>query len=62
MFGWSSTNPVYGGTGSGSVDESTCVSLLQGLEEAGFELNTTISDFYTEFLDERPTVGMNGQD
>ncbi|MCD7753299.1 MAG: glycoside hydrolase family 3 C-terminal domain-containing protein [Clostridiales bacterium] len=62
VFGWSSTNPVYGGTGSGSVDESTCVSLLQGLEEAGFELNTTISDFYTAFLDERPTVGMNGQD
>ncbi|MGM9538526.1 MAG: glycoside hydrolase family 3 C-terminal domain-containing protein [Candidatus Onthomonas sp.] len=62
VFGWSSTNPIYGGTGSGSVDESTCVTLLQGLEDAGFELNTTISDFYTAYQDARPYVGMGGQD
>jgi beta-glucosidase len=62
VFGWSSTNPIYGGTGSGSVDETTCVSLLQGLEDAGFELNTDISDFYTAYCSERPHVEMNGQD
>lgn len=62
VFGWSSTNPIYGGTGSGSVDESTCISLLRGLEDAGFELNTTISDFYTAYQNERPYVGMGGQD
>lgn len=62
VFGWSSTNPVYGGTGSGSVDESTCISLLQGLMDAGFELNTDISDFYTAYLDARPPVEMGGQD
>ncbi|MCD8085180.1 MAG: glycoside hydrolase family 3 C-terminal domain-containing protein [Clostridiales bacterium] len=62
VFGWSSTNPIYGGTGSGSVDTETCVTLLQGLEDAGYELNTDISDFYTEFCAERPTVGMLGQD
>ena len=62
VFGWSSTNPIYGGTGSGSVDESTCITLLQGLQNAGFELNTEISDFYTSYLDARPPVEMGGQD
>jgi len=62
VFGWSSTNPIYGGTGSGSIDESTCTSLLQGLEDAGYELNTKISDFYMNYLDTRPEVSMSGQD
>lgn len=62
VFGWSSTNPIYGGTGSGSVDTTTCITLLQGLEDAGFELNTTISDFYTAYCSERPAVEMGGQD
>ncbi len=34
VFGWASTNPIYGGTGSGTVDASTAVSLLDGLENA----------------------------
>lgn len=62
VFGWSSTNPIYGGTGSGSVDESTCITLLQGLTNSGFELNATISDFYASYLNERPHVEMGGQD
>lgn len=62
VFGWSSTNPIYGGTGSGSVDTNTCVTLLQGLEDAGYELNTEISDFYVNFLADRPPVEMGGQD
>ena len=40
VFGWASTNPCYGGTGSGSLSDAyETVSLLQGLENAGFELN-----------------------
>ncbi len=62
VFGWSSTNPIYGGTGSGSVDTSTAISLLQGLEDAGYELNTEISDFYVNYRSDRPQVEMNGQD
>lgn len=62
VFGWASTNPIYGGTGSGSVDTTTCITLLKGLENAGFELNTTLSDFYTAYETTRPTIGMNGQD
>ena len=39
VFGWASTNPIYGGTGSGTVDTATAVGILQGLENAGFETN-----------------------
>lgn len=63
VFGWSSTNPVYGGTGSGSLSDAyPTVSLLEGLENAGFEVNQTLVDFYTSYRAARPTVGMWGQD
>ncbi|WP_294451648.1 glycoside hydrolase family 3 N-terminal domain-containing protein [uncultured Gemmiger sp.] len=63
VFGWSSTNPVYGGTGSGSLsDQYPTVSLLEGLTAAGFEINQTLTDFYTDFRTTRPSVSMMGQD
>jgi beta-glucosidase len=63
VFGWSSTNPVYGGTGSGSLSAAyPTVSLLEGLTNAGFEVNQDLVDFYTEYCDTRPTIGMFGQD
>lgn len=63
VFGWSSTNPVYGGTGSGSLSNSFhIVSLLEGLSNAGIETNEKISDFYSEYRDERPEVGLFEQD
>ena len=58
VFGWGSTMPVYGGTGSGSVDESTAVTLLQGLKNAGFILNDELSQFYVDYCADRPVVGM----
>ncbi|NCB62828.1 MAG: beta-glucosidase, partial [Clostridia bacterium] len=63
LFGWSSTNPVYGGTGSGGLSDTyPTVSLLEGLQNAGFEVNQTLVDFYTGYQQNRPTVGMWGQD
>ncbi len=63
VFGWASTNPCYGGTGSGSLSDAyETVTLLEGLENAGFELNTELSDFYTEYRSDRPEVGMWAQD
>ena len=63
VFGWSSTNPIYGGTGSGGLSDSyPTVSLLEGLENAGFEVNQELVDFYRDFRETRPTVGMWGQD
>ena len=63
VFGWSSTNPVYGGTGSGSLSDAyPTVSLLEGLKNAGFEVNEELVNFYTNYRATRPTVGMWGQD
>ncbi|WP_099469416.1 glycoside hydrolase family 3 protein [Konateibacter massiliensis] len=62
VFGWSSINPIYGGTGSGAIKAESCVTLLQGLQDAGFEVNTTISDFYAGYQSERPMVEMGAQD
>ncbi|MDD7636665.1 MAG: glycoside hydrolase family 3 C-terminal domain-containing protein, partial [Clostridiales bacterium] len=63
VFGWSSTNPVYGGTGSGSVSDTyEKVSILDGLKDAGFEINEELVNFYTGYRETRPTVGMWGQD
>lgn len=63
VFGWASTNPCYGGTGSGALSDAyPTVTLLQGLTNAGFELNTSLSDFYTSYRADRPVVGMWSQD
>lgn len=62
VFGWSFTNPIYGGTGSGASDASIAVSPRQGLEAAGFEINEDLYNAYVETGLERPLVGMNGQD
>ena len=62
-FGWSSTNPVYGGTGSGSLSGLyETVSLLKGLENAGIQYNADLVKFYTDWRAARPTIGMFGQD
>ncbi|NLL77050.1 MAG: beta-glucosidase [Clostridiales bacterium] len=63
LFGWASTNPCYGGTGSGSLSDAyPTVSIIQGLEDAGYSLNTELSDFYTAYRADRPEVGMWAQD
>lgn len=63
VFGWASTNPCYGGTGSGSLSDAyETVSLLQGLKDAGFTLNEELTDFYKAYRSDRPEVGMFAQD
>lgn len=63
VFGWASTNPCYGGTGSGALSDAyPTVTLLEGLKNAGFELNTELSDFYTSYRADRPVVGMFSPD
>ncbi|WP_165216474.1 glycoside hydrolase family 3 C-terminal domain-containing protein [Schaalia sp. ZJ1691] len=58
-FGWASTNPVYGGTGSGSMrTDVQLASLLNGLENAGFSVNNDLVNFYTDYAAERPVAGM----
>lgn len=63
VFGWASTAPVYGGTGSGAMNDSYhIVDLLEGLSNAGFTTNTELSDFYREYREGRPEIGMFAQD
>ncbi|HCM90772.1 MULTISPECIES: glycoside hydrolase family 3 C-terminal domain-containing protein [Vagococcus] len=62
VFGWSSTQPVYRGTGSGNVDTSSAVDILGSLENAGFETNKDLAKFYTDYRSDRPEVGMWEQD
>lgn len=63
VFGWGSTNPVYGGTGSGSMsDQYETVSMLDGMKQAGLKTNTELSKLYTDYRKDRPEVGMFAQD
>ena len=63
VFGWASTNPCYGGTGSGALNTAYPVTdLLTGLHDAGIETNEELSKFYTDYKADRPSVGMVAQD
>ena len=63
VFGWASTNPCYGGTGSGALNTAYPVTdLLTGLHDAGIETNEELSKFYTDYKADRPSVGMVEQD
>lgn len=64
VFGWASTNPFYGGTGSGSSDTSNNIGILDSLKNAGFSTNKVLTGMYTEYRDGRPAVegmGMSAQ-
>lgn len=62
LFGWSSINPVYGGAGSGSINDLwPIVSLEEGLENAGFQLNTELHDFYENYTSSRPKMSESKQ-
>lgn len=59
VFGWASTNPIYGGTGSGALSDAYEITdLLTGLEHAGILFNEELADFYKEYREDRPEVGM----
>ncbi len=62
VFGWGSTNPILGGTGSGSSDGSTAVGFLQSFKDAGYETNADLTKIYTDYRTDRPTVAMANQD
>ena len=58
VFGWASTNPIFGGTGSGSSDNSSAVGILDFLHQAGFATNDTLQQLYENYRDSRNTPGM----
>lgn len=62
VFGWSFTNPIYGGTGSGASDATTATSPKEGFELAGIEINEQLYNDYVDTGLERPLIDMDGQD
>ena len=60
LFGYGSRDTVYGGSGSGSGDESNNVTMAQGLTNAGFEVNQELVNFYDDHFVERTGVGYTG--
>nr|WP_017472754.1 glycoside hydrolase family 3 N-terminal domain-containing protein [Amphibacillus jilinensis] len=62
VFGWSFTNPIYGGTGSGKVDIETAITPKLGLENAGFEINEQLYNDYVTLNIDRPIIDLDGQD
>ena len=62
LFGWPSVKPVYGGAGPGGINDLyEKVSLEQGLEDAGFTLNSELHDFYTAYTSDRPEMSIEKQ-
>ena len=62
VFGWGSTNPILGGTGSGSSDGSSAVGFLQSFKDAGYTTNADLTKIYTDYRADRPSVAMAAQD
>lgn len=62
LFGWASENPLYGGSGSGGINDSyDIVSLKQGLRNAGFDVNEDLSEFYAQYSADRPEMSIEKQ-
>ena len=62
LFGWASTNPVYGGAGSGGLNDLYHkVSLIEGIENAGFEINPALTEFYLGYAENRAAVSITAQ-
>lgn len=53
VFGWSGTEWLSGGSGSGTVREQK-TDLLQALKEYGISYNTELTDMYKDFHGKRP--------
>ena len=58
VFGWASVNPIYGGSGAGALNDLyDRITMLEGLEDAGFKLNSELTDLYTNYGKERADYG-----
>ncbi len=52
VFGNTSYNTITGGTGSGDVHEAYTVSMIEGLQNSGFETDATLAKLYTNYITE----------
>ena len=58
VFGWAGTDPLYGGSGAGALNDLyEKVSLIQGLSNAGFKVNEDLQKFYQKYDKQRGEYG-----
>lgn len=62
VFGWDSSCPIYGGTGSAGSHSDGNISIIQSLQDAGYKTNETLTSMYTDYCAERPAISMSAQD
>lgn len=60
MLGRFAADPVFGGSGSGSVNVDTAVNAKQGLENAGFKVNQSVYDILHAYSSFTMVEGMFG--
>lgn len=61
VFGWASTTPYIGGTGSSASSAAAATDILASLHNAGFETNQALTELYTAYRADRPESDMFGQ-
>ena len=62
VFGWDSSCPIYGGTGSAGSHSDGNISIIQSLQDAGYKTNETLTKMYEDYCAERPAISMSAQD
>lgn len=62
VFGWDSTCPVFGGTGSAGSHSEGAIGILESLQNAGYKTNETLSNMYIDYYNQRPEISMAAQD